>query len=130
VHGGTASVTATRIDVFADPARDMPFVDPLRREHHVGLGCAVENLVLCTTRSVRGTATEAPYLARNVPTAVRDQLTAHVTDLRAMLETCGSAGKGRTFPVIELLVPKQADVGASVGKVRPHDQRSARPGSG
>lgn len=24
----------------------MPAVDPLRREHHVGLGCAVENLVL------------------------------------------------------------------------------------
>jgi hypothetical protein len=49
---------------------------------------------------------------------------------QAMLETCGSVGKGRTFPVIELLVLKQADVGASVGKVRPHAHSSARPDGG
>jgi hypothetical protein len=57
-------------------------------------------------------------------------LRSYWAELGAMLETCGSAGEGRTFPVIELLVLKQADVGASVGKVRPHAQRSARPGSG
>lgn len=54
-------VTATSVDVFADPARDMPFVDPLRREHHVGLGCAVENLVLAlAARGFRPTVSLMP----------------------------------------------------------------------
>lgn len=35
-----------RIDLFADPARSVTAIDPLNREQHVGLGCAVENLVL------------------------------------------------------------------------------------
>src|ERR1700754_1382069 len=34
------------IDVFVDEARGTGAVDPLRREQYVGLGCAVENLVL------------------------------------------------------------------------------------
>lgn len=38
--------TAGSVDVFADPRREMPVVDPYQREHHVGLGCAIENLVL------------------------------------------------------------------------------------
>lgn len=42
-------VTASAVDVFSDPAREMPTVDPLRREHHIGLGCALENLVLGLT---------------------------------------------------------------------------------
>ncbi|MFI5588390.1 Acg family FMN-binding oxidoreductase [Amycolatopsis sp. NPDC051758] len=111
-------VTTTSVDVFADPARDMPFVDPLRREHHVGLGCAVENLVLAlVARGFRPTVSlmpdpadqshvaslalapapastsplhdaigarhsnRGPYLARNIPAAVLDELTAHVADL-------------------------------------------------
>lgn len=45
-------VTETNIDLFADPDRTMLSVDPLLREHHVGLGCALENLVLAT--SARG----------------------------------------------------------------------------
>ena len=40
------AVSAEGIDVFADPARGTGTVDPFRREQHVGLGCAVENLVL------------------------------------------------------------------------------------
>jgi hypothetical protein len=39
-------VTDDRIDVFADPARPTGTLDPLGREHQVGLGCAVENLLL------------------------------------------------------------------------------------
>lgn len=34
------------IDVFADPARTTGTVDPYSRERDVGLGCAVENLVI------------------------------------------------------------------------------------
>ena len=40
------NVTASGVDVFADPARGMPAVDPFDREHNVGIGCALENLVL------------------------------------------------------------------------------------
>jgi len=38
-------VGARRIDVFADPARNIGTIDPFRREMHVGLGCALENLL-------------------------------------------------------------------------------------
>lgn len=39
-------VDETRVDVFADPARNISNIDPFLREKHVGLGCAVENAVL------------------------------------------------------------------------------------
>ncbi|MGH8880452.1 MAG: Acg family FMN-binding oxidoreductase, partial [Stackebrandtia sp.] len=39
-------VTPTRIDLFADPGRNIGTIDPLRREQHMSLGCALENLVI------------------------------------------------------------------------------------
>ena len=39
-------VDATRIDLFADRRRRLGAIDPLGREMDVGLGCALENLVL------------------------------------------------------------------------------------
>ena len=39
-------VTDSAIDVYADPARRIGTVDVAGREHHVGLGCAIENLVI------------------------------------------------------------------------------------
>ncbi len=39
-------VSGSRIDVFADEKRDIGAVDPFSREMHVGLGCALENLLL------------------------------------------------------------------------------------
>lgn len=54
-------VTPSSVDVFADQTREMPVTDPLRREHHVGLGCALENLVLAlTARGYLPTATLMP----------------------------------------------------------------------
>lgn len=53
-------VTDTSVDVFSDPARRMPHMDALAREHHVGLGCALENLVLAAT--ARGYRTEVTLL--------------------------------------------------------------------
>ncbi len=35
-----------RIEVFSDARRRMRQMDPLLREHHVGLGCSLENLLL------------------------------------------------------------------------------------
>jgi len=39
-------VSALQIDLFADPARNIGSIDPFRREMMMGLGCALENLVL------------------------------------------------------------------------------------
>jgi hypothetical protein len=39
-------VSGQRIDLFADRSRNIGAVDPLRREMYVGLGCALENLML------------------------------------------------------------------------------------
>ncbi|MDP3938522.1 MAG: twin-arginine translocation signal domain-containing protein [Deltaproteobacteria bacterium] len=38
-------VTEDRIDVFLDTARLLPATDPFQRQAHMGLGCAVENMV-------------------------------------------------------------------------------------
>src|SRR5947209_2007803 len=35
-----------RIDLFVDASRNIGTVDPLRREQHISLGCALENLTL------------------------------------------------------------------------------------
>ena len=39
-------VGESRIDLFADTGRDIGTVDPYLREMHIGIGCALENLLL------------------------------------------------------------------------------------
>ncbi len=39
-------IGAAQIDLLADPGRNIGAIDPFRREMYVGLGCALENLVL------------------------------------------------------------------------------------
>jgi hypothetical protein len=39
-------VAAHRVDLFADTSRSLGMMDPLGREMHISLGCALENLVL------------------------------------------------------------------------------------
>jgi hypothetical protein len=54
-------VTADRIQLFADPTRRAGTLDALDREHHIGLGCALENLVLAAAaRGFRATVTLLP----------------------------------------------------------------------
>ena len=54
-------VGADTIDVFLDDSRTTGAVDPLGREQHIGLGCALENLVLgCLARGLRPTVTMLP----------------------------------------------------------------------
>lgn len=43
-------VAPSRIDLFADPARNIGTMDPLRRELQISLGCALENVVLAAPR--------------------------------------------------------------------------------
>lgn len=55
------SVTADTVELFADPSRRTGVLDALDREHHVGLGCALENLVLAATaRGYRATVSLLP----------------------------------------------------------------------
>jgi hypothetical protein len=55
------AVSPNAIDVFVDASRTTGAVDPLRREQYVGLGCAVENLLLgCQARGLLPTATLLP----------------------------------------------------------------------
>jgi hypothetical protein len=54
-------VTAESVDLFTDPSRRTGTLDPLDREHHIGLGCALENLVLAAAaRGYRTTVTLLP----------------------------------------------------------------------
>jgi len=49
------------VDVFVDAARTTGAVDPFRREQYVGLGCALENLVLgCRARGLQPDVTLLP----------------------------------------------------------------------
>ena len=57
-------VTADSIELFADPARRTGTLDSLDREQRIGLGCALENLVLAATaRGYRATVTLLPDAA-------------------------------------------------------------------
>ena len=39
-------ITDSRIDLFADPERQIGVIDPFLREMYIGLGCALENMML------------------------------------------------------------------------------------
>jgi len=39
-------ITEQAVDLYADYSRQIGVIDPLRREMHIGLGCAVENMTL------------------------------------------------------------------------------------
>ena len=57
-------VTADSIELFADSARGTGTLDALDREQRIGLGCALENLVLAATaRGHRATVTLLPDAA-------------------------------------------------------------------
>jgi len=56
------------IEVHADPARNVGALDPLRRELHVGLGCALENLVL--RAEAEGRRTDVRYFPGEDPSHV------------------------------------------------------------
>ncbi|GIH21729.1 Tat pathway signal protein [Acrocarpospora phusangensis] len=54
-------VAPDRIDVFADTSRTLGAIDPLLRELHISLGCAIENLLLAApSNGLRATAELMP----------------------------------------------------------------------
>jgi hypothetical protein len=77
-------VTETQIDLFADRKRNLGHIDPLLREMHIGLGCALENLLLAA--AANGYKTRVTLLPdpADVTAVARIKLaagTSHVTDL-------------------------------------------------
>lgn len=77
-------VTPDTVEVFADPAREMAAVDPGRREHHIGLGCAVENLALAL--SARGFGSAVTWL----PAAAADPHRVATVDLTSAPEAASA----------------------------------------
>lgn len=66
-------VTASGIDLYADPTRELGVIDPVRREHHVGLGCALENLTLAL--AARGLRPDVSPLPRSDDPALMASVT-------------------------------------------------------
>ena len=56
-------ITDSAIDLFADPSRQIGVIDPFRREMYIGLGCALENMVLAA--AAEGFAAERAAHARS-----------------------------------------------------------------
>jgi hypothetical protein len=57
----TFRVAADAVELFTDPSRRTGALDALDREHHIGLGCALENLVLAAAaRGLRPTVSLLP----------------------------------------------------------------------
>ena len=77
-------VTANSVELFTDASRRTGTLDPLDREHQIGLGCALENLVLAA--AARGYQTTVTLMPQpNDPTHVATVEfttgTAHVSKL-------------------------------------------------
>jgi len=73
-------VSDTAVDLYADPARGTGTLDTLGRELHIGLGCALENLVLAAR--ARGLAPTVDLL----PDGPGSDLVAHVAFVEATAE--------------------------------------------
>ena len=107
-------VTAERVELFADPTRRAGTLDALDREHHIGLGCALENLVLAA--SARGyTATVTLLPDGTDPTHVATvALAAGPSGASALHDAIGDRHSNRG-PYTDAAIP--ADVVATLGAV-------------
>jgi len=53
-------IAPDKVDLFADPSRNLGAMDPLLREMHIGLGCALENMSI--TAAAHGLKAEIAYV--------------------------------------------------------------------
>jgi len=115
-------VSDTRIDLFADPARRMGTPDPYGREMRVGLGCALENLVLAAR--ARGyepqasllPAPAAPRLAARVELAAGQVRTSALYDAIGKRHT--NRGPYSSKPLPDGFLAELAALADSSGSVR------------
>jgi nitroreductase len=76
-------VTNTSIELYIDPKRNVGALDPYLREEHIGMGCALENLMLAAVANgYHATLTLFPGKLGPIPADLKPELVAHV-DLAA-----------------------------------------------
>jgi hypothetical protein len=110
----TFHVTADSIELFADPTRRTVTLDALDREHHIGLGCALENLVLALTdRGYQATVTLLP--APTDPTHVATIALAAGSSARSTLHDAIGNRHSNRGPYTTTAIP--ADVLTTLGSV-------------
>ena len=89
-------VGADAIDVFVDPARGTGTVDPFGREQYVGLGCALENLVLgCRARGLEPHGDAAARTAPTAPGSRTSSLVRRATDASPLYDAIGDRHTNR-----------------------------------
>lgn len=79
-------VTATRIDVFVDLSRAIGLADPYLSEMHIGLGCALENMMLAA--SANGFVPQLTLLpdATDITNVARIDLLPGATNISALYQ--------------------------------------------
>ncbi len=76
-------VTSSRIELYLDTARNVGALDPYLREEHIGIGCALENLMLAAAANgYAATSTLVPGKLKPIAADPGPNLVAHV-DLAA-----------------------------------------------
>lgn len=100
-------VTASVVEVFADPSRRTGTLDSLGREQHIGLGCAIENLALAAAaRGYRPAVTLLPQPADPAHVA-SVALTRGPVNASALFDAIGSRHSNRG-PYTTAAVPAAA----------------------
>jgi nitroreductase len=72
-------VSEASIDIYADTARNLGAFDPYLREMHIGLGCAIENMMLVAKvlgHEAKATVVDGPL--EHIPQAPRSSLVATI----------------------------------------------------
>ena len=85
-------VQPSRIEVMSDTSRNIGTVDPLLREMHIGIGCALENLMLAA--AAHGYACKLT-LNENDPALAVAELTPAATAKPALFDAIGSRHTNR-----------------------------------
>ncbi len=102
------------VDVYLDRGRALGPVDPFLRQMHIGIGCALENLVVgATAHGLLGTpalfpnASDATWAARLVLTGGETQPSSHVDMILRRHTNRGPYDPARLSPTIEEALRKQ-----------------------
>lgn len=99
-------VTDKSIEMFADASRRTGSLDPLGREHHIGLGCALENVVLSSiARGHRPTVVMLPDRV-NKPVALVDLAPGGANVVSALHDAINSRHSNRG-PFTNAAIPPQ-----------------------
>jgi hypothetical protein len=94
-------LTPAKIELYADTARHLGSFDPYLREMHIGLGCALENMLLAAVAiGYEARAVVVPASLVGVSREAKPLLVAHI-DL--------AAGRGEPTPLYEAIAWRHTD---------------------